>query len=182
MSKPLIFLTGLIAFCCVFAPSAFGQVEFSGGYLFVRTGGVPGPGENLNGWDASIATHLIGGLGLEADYSDQYSGSSFVRPGFTELYGPRFEFLSFPRVEPYVHALVGTVHEVESSGCAPFQGCASSGQTSFGVAAGGGIEIKFTRHIWIRPFQLDYIHYKLGGQSQYSGRYSAGLVFRFGRW
>ncbi|HEV2418556.1 MAG TPA: hypothetical protein VGX94_12190 [Terriglobia bacterium] len=121
----------------------------------------------------STSVHLIGSLGLEADYSDQYGSSSPVRPGFMELYGPRFELLRFPRVEPYVHALIGTVREVEPS---------LSNQTSFGVAAGGGIEVKLTRHIWVRPFQLDYIHYKFNGSSAYSGRYSAGLVFRFGRW
>lgn len=169
MRQLLILGMALLAFSCIAVAPAFGQIEFSGGYSFMRTGYKYGPGDNLNGWDASVATHLIGGLGLEADFSGQYASPD--RHVYTELYGPRFEFLSFPRVEPYVHALIGTVH------AAGF----SSSQTSFGIAAGGGIEIKFTRHIWIRPFQLDYIHYRFGGPV-YAGRYSAGVVFRFGKW
>lgn len=168
MKRTIISLAIILMLLCAFAPAASAQVEVGGAFSFLRTGGNPGPGDNLFGWDASLATHLISDFALEADYSDAY-GSNY-RPGFTELYGPRFELLSLPHLEPYVHALIGSVHENPGGG------------NSFAYDFGGGVEVKYTRHVWLRLFQLDYAHYRYGGGSAYSGRVSAGIVFRFGSW
>jgi hypothetical protein len=59
------------------------------------------------------------------------------------------------------------------------------------MAAGGGLDINWTKHISIKPIQVEYVmtqfdSARLGGSTTGFGdhqndvRYSAGVVFRFG--
>ncbi|MGH9471093.1 MAG: hypothetical protein ACRD1N_12225, partial [Terriglobia bacterium] len=99
----------------------------------------------------------------------------------------RFE-IGLPRLEPFVHALFGTVHgrEYSATGCAlSGSGCPSQFETTenaFGMAFGGGLNVKATHHMWIRLLQVDYVRAQFSNHPQNDVRFSAGLVLRFGSW
>lgn len=209
MKKLLSCLACPLLFFVASAPLSFAQFETFGGYSYLRAN--PGNNrmaENANGWEASLSAKLIGPLGVEADFSNHYgiSVSSFSPappptppfagsyvPGFTELYGPRYTIHSFPRAEPFVHALFGTVHgtaeETLPSPIAvvcPVSGCPTytiaQRQAAFAMALGVGLIVKATHHVWVRLMQVDYMRAQFSGSPENDVRISAGPVLRFGRW
>lgn len=191
MRKFLVLSLFLVCLTVASAPQAFGQVELFGGYSHLGLNGASSNmGSSANGWDGSGYLHLLGPFGAEADFSNHYGvppvvpsrGGTYFVPQFTELYGPRFTF-SLPRVHPFVHALFGTVHGQAAVPLpAPALGSAVVSENAFALAFGGGINIKATRHLWLRPIQLDYIRSQFSNGGQNQTRISAGLVFRFGKW
>ena len=184
MRKLLTLLSVLLFLTVVSAPRAFSQVELFGGYSHLRLNNAPSNmGSSSNGWEGSAYLHLLGPWGAEADFSNHYgvspvlpaNGGIYYVPQFTELYGPRFT-LALPKIHPFVHALFGTVHG---------QAAVNSGlvsENAFGLAFGGGLNVKATRRIWLRLIQVDYIRSQFTGGGQNQTRISAGLVFRFGNW
>ena len=198
MRKLLTFASLAFLLTVVSVPKAYSQVELFGGYSHLQLKGAPSDiGASSNGWEGDAYLHLLGPWGIEADYSNHYgpsqpalaplNGTVYYVPGFTELYGPRFT-LAFPRIHPFVHALLGTVHGVAKTpipdvACTP-QGCPAftSRENAFGMAFGGGLNVKATRHIWLRLVQVDFIRAQFTNNSQNDMRVSAGLVFRFGNW
>jgi hypothetical protein len=102
-------------------------------------------------------------------------GNRYYVPRFTELYGPRFT-LALPRIHPYVHALVGTVNGTAQT----LTGRVS--ENALGMGFGGGLNVRGTRHIWLRLVQVDYIRAQFTNNTQNDMRVSAGLIFRFGQW
>lgn len=183
--RKLLTLSPLLLFFAAFpAPKAYAQVELFGGYSHLGLNNSPSNiGSSSNGWEGSAYLHLLGPWGAEADFSNHYgvspvrpvNGGTYYVPQFTELYGPRFTF-ALPRIHPFVHALFGTVHG---------QAAVSSGivsENAFGMAFGAGVNIKLSRHIWLRPVQLDYIRSEFTNSGQNQTRISAGLVYRFGNW
>jgi opacity protein-like surface antigen len=184
MRKLLTFASLIACLLLAAAPKAYSQVEVYGGYSHLSLNGTPSNmGSSSNGWAGGAYLHLLGPWGVEADYSNdygvsptlQFSGNPYYVPRFTELYGPRFT-LTLPRIHPYVHALVGTVNGTAQT----FTGRVS--ENAFGMAFGGGVNVKATQHIWVRLVQLDYIRAQFTNNSQNDMRVSAGLVFRFGNW
>lgn len=184
MRKLLILSSVVLFLTIVSAPKAFSQVELFGGYSHLGLNGAPSNlGSGSNGWEGSAYLHLLGPWGAEADFSDHYgvspalptNGGTYYVPQLTELYGPRFT-LALPRIHPFVHALFGTVH-----GQAIVDSTRVS-ENAFGLAFGGGINVKATRHVWLRLIQVDYIRSQFSGSGQNQTRISAGLVFRFGNW
>ena len=198
MRKLLTLFPAVLILTLASAPKAFSQIELYGGYSHLSLGGAPSNiGSNSNGWEGDAYLHLLGPWGVEADYSNTYGvtqpplappdGSRYYVPGFTELYGPRFTLALF-RVHPYVHALIGTVHgaaavAIPNAPCTS-QGCPTytARENAVGMAFGGGLNVKATRHIWLRLVQVDYLRAQFTNNTQNDTRISAGLVFRFGNW
>lgn len=193
MRKLLTFASLTFLLTVVSVPKAYSQVELYGGYSHLQLSNVSsGIGTSSNGWQGGAYLHLLGPWGFEADYSNHYGVSpdlNYYVPEFTQLYGPRFT-LALPRIHPFVHALFGTVHgEAEQylilTPCGPL-GCPPSPpnftENAFGMAFGGGLNVKATRHIWLRLVQVDYIRAQFTNNTQNDVRVSAGLVFRFGQW
>ncbi len=190
MRKLFILPLVLLFLAVVAAPKAYGQIELFGGYSHLELSNAPSNiGSSSNGWEGGAYLHLLGPLGFEADYSNHYgvspkvpvNGGRYYVPGLTQLYGPRFT-LSLPRIHPFVHALFGTVHG--SAAIPSFPGGAPSVVTenAVGMAFGGGINFKATRHVWLRLIQVDYLRAQFTNNTQNDTQISAGLVFRFGQW
>jgi opacity protein-like surface antigen len=57
----------------------------------------------------------------------------------------------------------------------------SFSDSSFGMALGGGLDVKLSEHVAIRAIQLDYLRTGFFNETQNKGRLSVGVVFRFGR-
>jgi hypothetical protein len=86
------------------------------------------------------------------------------------------------RVTPYVQFLFGGAYEW---GVTNGTGIATT-QNGFAMAAGGGVDINITRHIALKPLQVEYLMTQLPqlasnlNSAQNNLRYSAGVVYRFG--
>jgi opacity protein-like surface antigen len=174
------------------APKAYSQIELFGGYSHLALSGTPSNiGSSSNGWAGGAYLHLLGPWGIEADYSNHYGitphvpsdGGRYYVPGLTELYGPRFT-LALPRIHPFVHALVGTVHGKAVIPSLTFPGppTTSITENAVGLAFGGGLNVRATRHVWLRLVQVDYLRAQFTNNTQNDTQISAGLVFRFGEW
>ncbi|MEJ2010048.1 MAG: hypothetical protein P8Z30_18155 [Acidobacteriota bacterium] len=196
MRKLLTLFSFLLFLTVISVPKAYGQIEFYGGYSHLRLSNTPsGIGSSSNGWNGGVYLHLLGGLGFEADYSNHYGvspapsftegGNAYYVPGLTQLYGPRFT-LALPRIHPFVHALFGTVHGRAETFPVSIPEATPNPITitenAFGMALGGGLNVKATRHVWLRLIQVDYLRAQFTNNGQNDTRISAGLVFRFGQW
>lgn len=188
--RRLLTATSVVLFLAVVStPQAFSQVELFGGYSYQKLSAAPSNvGPSANGWNASAYLHLLGPFGLEGDLSNHYGisptaqsiGGVYYVPQFTEMWGPRYT-LALPRIHPFVHALFGTVHGVPVStlvALPPVQ----KPENAFGMTFGGGINVKATKHVWLRLIQVDYIRANFTNNPENQTQISAGLVFRFGEW
>lgn len=191
MRKLCILFSSLVFLTVVSAPKAFGQIELYGGYSHLGLSSTPSNiGSGANGLTGGVYLHLLGPFGFEADYSNHYGispkvpsdGSTFYVPKTIQLYGPRFT-LSLPRIHPFVHALFGTVHGVADipSLTSP-SGSTRITDNATALAFGGGLNVKATRHVWLRLIQVDYMRAQFSHNAQNDTMISAGLVLRFGEW
>ena len=124
--------------------------------------------------------------------------AKYKKNDFSFLFGPRFTFRA-DRITPFVHGLIGLSHEKvtgaekrqdDDSGTNSYTGSHSS----FGIAAGGGVDIAITNRISVRAIQADYYmadHPKQLYANEAENKpknklyknmnLSFGVVFRFGK-
>lgn len=160
---------------------------------FTMNGGIGTLGWNFNSHFAAefefagYSTGLINGYNLDTT-------------NLTYLFGPRFSVSRKSKVDPYVHFLFGG-DRLTTSGTPNAQACSGStclptylaaSQNNFAMAIGGGLDIKMTKHLELRPVQLDYLLTRFetitianptgptSNHNQNNLRYSAGIVFNFG--
>jgi opacity protein-like surface antigen len=105
---------------------------------------------------------------------------------FTYLFGPQIK--SHGRFEPFGEALFGGAHSntyanLFKSGF--FAGGTSPSNNGFGMALGGGIDVKVSHKVAIRVGEFDYLLTRFSNpvtqnnHNQNNFRYNAGLVFQF---
>jgi opacity protein-like surface antigen len=185
------------------------KFEVFGGYSYVRFAN----DLNMHGGEVSVTGNFTRYLGIEAAYSghagsvssDQlelppgpiFPGGPFVSFDadsrlHTFLAGPKLA-LRGSRVTPYAHALFGVAHTNGDADITFFDAGDQIGsvfsqhfsETGFGMALGGGVDLKVTDHVSVRLVQADYLRTQLdqdrasGGQN--NARISTGIVFTFGR-
>ena len=96
----------------------------------------------------------------------------------TYLGGLRYSHYLGHRIRPFGQFLAGRVHGFDSL-FPDSQGTFSS-SNSFAFSAGGGLDYKFSKHLGIRVFQVDYLRTYLPNNednNQNSLRVGAGMVF-----
>jgi outer membrane protein OmpA-like peptidoglycan-associated protein len=119
------------------------------------------------------------------------------------LFGPRITFARHhSRFQPFGEVLFGGVYATTSvaitgtevvnplgPGILPVQEVSArvgASQTAFAMVAGGGLDIRLSRHITFRPIEVDYYLTRLqnlrtdGDNNQNNIRYSGGVTFWFG--
>jgi hypothetical protein len=123
--------------------------------------------------------------------------------GFSFLFGPQVSYRGVPRLTPFARVLFGGMRASKLEMNSTSSGGTDGGfgivagplctalycvvpATSFAMALGGGLDVKATDRIWIRPFQMDYVRAEITTgygtiATQNDLRVSAGIVFRFGR-
>ena len=164
--------------------------ELFGGYSYLRS--TSGIGYNANGWEGSLTGNFNRVFGLEVDIGHHYNfspESALHSNGLSFLFGPHFAYRRIPRVNPFVHFLVGgtrgeTGPRTITDALCPSNGCPtfpSQSQTAFTAGVGGGVDVKATRFVWIRVVQADYLREYFSGDVQNNPRISFGVVLRFGR-
>jgi len=133
--------------------SGYSGVNLFGGYSFtsIDTNGL-GSRQSANGWEASVATRLIGPWAVEADGGGYYKtidagGTPLKLTDYSLMAGPRY---NFPK-GAFAHALVGLD---QLQGSTP--GFGSESQNGFAAALGGGVQIHVTRMVSFRT-SADYV-------------------------
>jgi opacity protein-like surface antigen len=108
------------------------------------------------------------------------TNGALVGGGFTYLFGPRVNFRHgrvTGRVTPFAQTLFGGIWTTNGIGH-------SGSDNNFAMTAGGGIDIRVSRHVSIRPVQAEYFMTKIPdglNNRQDNLRVGAGIVLRLGR-
>lgn len=178
-------------------PAALNKWDVFAGYSFSRASVVseyPFP-MILNGGQGAVTYNFTKHLGATAEvagYTNDTDGATFKTEGYlfgpTVRFGPKNSRFSF-----FAHQLFGVTHigitPDSSANCNSTQRtCAAN---PFTTASGGGVDVKVSKHLWVRPVQLEYFNeaVSVGAlENEYVGnehislqglRYSAGAVYRF---
>lgn len=158
---------------------------------------VLGEGRNFQGFNASGVYNFSKYVGLKADVSGHYKNFSTTIPGFTnraEINASLYNVLGGiqiknnskdRRVKPFVHALVGagiTKAKLNDAFCQEAFGtnCPAEfreSETALSMAFGGGLDVRASRRVSFRLFQVDYNPLRKDGQTTNNVRFSFGIVF-----
>jgi opacity protein-like surface antigen len=215
MKKSLIAF-GLILLCATLAAAQdYPKMETFLGYQFTRfNSATNAPSFNANGGSGQFVYNFNKWLGAVADLGAVHTGSISGVPLDNTmsnfLFGPRVSF-KYSRLRPYVQVLWGGVYDTASTRIAavlaatpsnpifipglpnlplipgqPITARITASQTAFAMTAGGGLDIKISKHVMFRPIGIDYYLTRLqnlrtqGDNNQNNLRYTAGINFTFG--
>jgi hypothetical protein len=168
------------------AQDELSKVELYGGYDYVRfnihasvMGQPPSQTFNANGGGGQLIYNVNDWLGVLGDVGGYWATSLTSRAAgaaIPYLFGPR---LNFRRrvVTPFAQVLLGGV--VTSSGIQT-----SGWQDHFAMTGGGGIAVKVSKQLSIRPVQAEYFMTKIPdglNNQQNNFRFSAGVALLIGR-
>ncbi len=165
-------------------PSAF---EAYAGYYYVRfnvnanaPGIAPFAAYNGNGGGGELEyniNHWLGAVGNVAGFVATSSGNgAFAGAGLTYLFGPRVNF-RLGKIAPFAQVLFGGIRTTD--GIAQSTGT----ENNFAMLAGGGLDLKLSKHVSVRPVQAEYFMTKIPdglNNRQNNFRFSAGVVICFG--
>jgi OmpA family len=166
------------------------RYEISGMYFYVNAApGSPFANFGNHGGGASFAYNASRWLGLTAELGGyNFNRNLFPLTGsnasvngtmVSYLFGPRLNLRKFDYFVPFAHFLLGGAHSgTEMTG--------TGRQSSFAIAAGGGVDMVLTKYLAWRVAQLDYFMTNFSGPAvggnarQDNFRAGTGVVFRFG--
>jgi opacity protein-like surface antigen len=161
------------------------EVGFNYSFLRQNPGGSTS-GFMAQGGSGTAAYNINRMFGVVADFGVYTNGGAGnLNPTtFTYLFGPRYSLRTSSRFTPYVQALVGGAR-VSTSFLDANSNSVSATDNGFAAAFGGGLDVRLTDSIAIKPFQVEYLLTDLPnvwstGTTQNNLRYTAGVVFRFG--
>jgi outer membrane protein OmpA-like peptidoglycan-associated protein/opacity protein-like surface antigen len=182
------------------------RVEWFLGYSFWRA--MPTSSNNrigyLHGGSTSVAYNFNRYLGVVADFAgfdntrltlSSPTGSRTLPAdgsAYTYMFGPRLSYRTHSRFTPFAQVLVGGAYasNVFISGCAGSYSCQPLAYDwAFAALTGTGFDIRINHYLAIRPIQAEYLltHFTnptlpSGSERgwQNNGRFSAGIVLRFG--
>jgi Outer membrane protein beta-barrel domain len=211
MNKSLIIIA---LFALTAAAQDAPRIETFLGYTYVRANSATFvPAFSSNGGSGQFVYNFNRWFGAVADLGAVHNGkigsrrldSTFA----TFLFGPRLTLGQSPRIAPYFQVLWGGVYattSTETNGVLPpdaalpilpGQGTINNlgqalsarlvaNETAFAMTAGGGLDIKISKHMSLRPIGLDYYLTRLqnlrsaNDNNQNNLRYTAGINFTFG--
>src|SRR5271169_1610457 len=186
-SSRLLVLLSLLAFALpAKAQDVAPRFEAYAGYDYARfnvnanvRGIAPSATYNGNGGGGQIeynVNHWLGVVGDLGGFLATSSGSgSFAGGVFTYLLGPRVNFRR-GKVTLFAQTLFGgawTTDDIAQS---------TGPENNFAMTAGGGIDLKVSRHVSVRPVQAEYFMTKIPDgltNRQNNFRFGAGVVFPF---
>jgi hypothetical protein len=130
-----------------------------------------------NGGSGYFEYNVNNVLGLVGDIGG-YANTRIDDRLLTYMFGPRFNW-RHARLTPYAQFLFGGAYVWNDLNTV------STTQNAFATAAGGGLDYTLTKHIAIKPIQVEYVMTQIDstrgfGSHQNDIRYSAGVVFRLG--
>jgi opacity protein-like surface antigen len=194
--KRMLLVFGAIMLCGIpVLAQEYPKAELFMGYQWIRFGTAMGgnPNVNFNGGGGSIAYNFNPMLGLKAEFTGSGFGdhtvtssngvNTLTRSGnmFTYMFGPQVT-LSRGTAQPFGHLLLGGAYSNYYGNVTQNIGSTSSttqdaGKQAFALAFGGGLDVKVSKSIAIRTFQIDYLMTRFSGRAiSTAGSGSAGSL------
>lgn len=205
--RKVIVLSAFVMFGMAAWAEDYPKVEISGDYSLVHF--VPAQVKNthnLNGGGGSITYNFTKHIGIKGDFQGYGSqvqtfiipvGNRFVPAGgtftangnlFTYVFGPQIKGRG--KIQPYVQTLFGAAHSnVYNTLAKNIGGSAltlNPANNGFAMVLGGGVDIKLSKSILVRPAEVDYLLTRFGSavfttnnHNQNNFRYCGGIVFAF---
>lgn len=184
-SSAVVLLLAVIGFILpAKAQDQTSKLEAYGGYDYVRfnvnanvSGFPPSSSYNSSGGGGQLEYNANNWLGAVGDL-DGYAVTkgSLLAGAFSYMFGPRIN-LRRAKIIPFTQVLFG--------GIVATSGIGHPGTTNaFAMAAGGGLDVKVSKHISFRPVQAEYFMTKFPdgiNNRQNNFRFSTGVVLRFSR-
>ncbi len=195
MSKLMfvIFLIGCSGLLCDAQTSGDQKNEFFAGYSYqsadINTLTIDPRRTSQNGVNLEYTRNVTKNLGITGDVSAHFhrdsngtSGSTFTRKRdqYFLLGGFQYKAHNDSRLQPFAHALFGVslfrgfTSNISASGNV----FTIDDATSFGMALGGGLDIRAGKRIDVRLFQADYSPTHFGSGWQNNIRLSFGIIFK----
>jgi opacity protein-like surface antigen len=198
---------GLMVGLCAYAAGDVPQADVFLGYSFMRYNSAQSvPAFTANGGLGTFGWNFNKYIGLEGELGGYHNGNinnhEFDTTTFSYLFGPRVSINRSRTLIPYVHALWGGQNAHTSICCLAISNGvttvvstgsrASRDQNGFAQAYGGGLDIKLSKSIILRPIQLDYLMTRFQAvdfstftgpstnRNQHNLRYAAGVAFNIG--
>lgn len=173
-----LFVSALLLVCVSAAAQDTPRVETFAGYSYYRAAG--DANINLNGWHGSVAVNFNDWLGLAADLNGVYEGRAIGDFNLhTFAAGPRITYRKNERTMPFMHVLFGVTRGNDEFNA--LIGGPPQSDTVFTTIVGGGMDVKINDRWAVRAGQLDWVLTKFRNDAQSNFRFSAGIVFRFGK-
>lgn len=196
--KKTVIVTGVVLLSALVASATeVEQYEAYLGYNFVRFNANSDsiPSFSANGGDAQFVYNFNRWLGGVADFGAVTLGSindtGINMTVLNFVAGPRFTFHKESRFRPFLEVLFGGYYATASSLVVVINPLVSqrlvASRTGFAMLAGGGLDIKVSEHIALRPIEADYYLARpvsfITGESvnRNNFRYTAGVNFLFGK-
>lgn len=201
----------LAFFIACYAPFTYAQdderkIEFFGGYSYLTTD-LDEPDapldrfDNLDGFNVAVTRYLTKRFGITGDFSAHFRNNTediaggtirFRSRSFNYLGGPQVKFTNRTRVTPFVHALAGVAnnrfaYRATATGATTPVVDVSISVTDFSLALGGGLDVRLSKRVALRAFQVEYNPVFLrdrpelntnGGRRLDNVRFSIGVVFK----
>ena len=215
MNKSGKVIAAALVFAAAASATDWQKYEIYLGYDFVRFNPNSDfvPSFNANGGGGQFVYNFSRWFGAVVDLSAVNKGTlggfnvDTTVASFTA--GPRFTWHSGSRWVPYVQVLFGGAYATTSTAIGvlplldggiippgllpilnpnlPISARLGASNTDFAMLAGGGLDIKLSRHVYFRPFEASYYLTRVpsflttGNTSNRNNfRYSGGVNFRFG--
>jgi hypothetical protein len=169
----------------------YSKFDLFTGFSYARANpsGTTLPSFNMYGGEASLAYNANRWLSGVVDFAGyRTSQLTALQPkGFngnmyTYLFGPRISYRNSTRVTPFAQTLFGVAHALNGT-------YLNGKQTDFAMTVGGGLDLRLSRRISLRPVQADYLltHFNefetfqlnTSNSWQKNVRLATGVVFHF---
>src|SRR5436190_9859200 len=147
---------------------------------------------NFNSWFGGV-------LDMGAVHNGSIAGLTLDSTFASALAGPRLSVRKWSRFTPYFQVLWGGMYATSSTRVSgllfdpatlptdpPITARLKTAHSGFAMTAGGGLDIRISKHVAFRPFELDYFlprFQTLGAgpdRNRNNLRYSTGFTFMFG--
>lgn len=170
MRKLVFVAVFLLGFCAVSAAQDVPQFEVFGGWNIVMPEGEDV--DNFNGWEGTFLVNANEYAGAALDFSGVYSGQDGAPDIYNFLFGPQVRIPGNERVTPFLRALFGVGHvRFEDE---------LMNENGLTMAFGGGVDINVNEMLSVRPAQIEFLTWRLGGEWVNAARFAAGVVIKIG--
>lgn len=152
---------------------------------------------NLNGGGVAFVYNVTPMIGIKGDFMAYTGGGGLLRTPifagtvngnlFTYMFGPQVKKHS-GKVNPFGQALFGAGHTNTYSQFSNIEAglfsAPSTSNNAFAMEFGGGLDIKLSEHISVRPVEVNYLYTQFHttniNNSQNNFKYVAGINIGFG--
>jgi opacity protein-like surface antigen len=209
MKKIVAVIVTCLAFALAAGATDIPRMETFLGYNFVRFNPDSGfiPSFNANGGSGQFAFNFSKWVGIAVDagavHKSVINGAKVDTTVANLVAGPRVSFHNHSRYTPFGQVLFGAAYGTASTrisllpdadsitafgldSASPISARLQASHTVFAMMAGGGLDIKLSKHVAFRPFAMDYYLTRpprLGTTNDVNRnnwRFSAGVNFMFG--